>query len=239
MSATHVCLSITRHAGLDTPATAQPAPQLSLHDPLASDRQRIEHFIHARYADTYNADIAHFLPLLMASWSAGEVQGVLGLRPGQCGRFFVENYLSAPLETLICERTSEQVSRATVIETGNLAGTRGSSQLLFIVLTDVLHRAGFRWVTFTATAQVSALLHRLGFAPQALCEADPVCLGEHAQAWGTYYANRPWVVIGDVGQAYQTLQRNEFALKLLSEHAVEIDAIVALLQPFSGDKHHG
>lgn len=237
MSATQVCLNIVSTAGLDTSSHA--APQLGLHDQQAFHRQTLEHFIHSRYAETYSADIAHFLPLLMASWNGGDVQGVLGLRPGQCGRFFVENYLSTPMETLVSERTGQAVSRATLIETGNLAGTRGSSQLLFIVLTDVLHRAGFRWVTFTATAQVSALLHRLGFAPQEVCEADPVCLGEHAQSWGSYYANRPWVVIGDVAQAYKTLQRNEFALKLLSEHADEIDAIVALLQPFSKERSHG
>jgi len=237
MSATQVCLNIVSTAGLDTSSHAE--PQLGLHDRQAFHRHSLEHFIHSRYAQTYSADIAHFLPLLMASWHGSDVQGVLGLRPGQCGRFFVENYLRAPMETVVSERTGEAVSRATLIETGNLAGTRGSSQLLFIVLTDVLHRAGFRWVTFTATAQVSALLHRLGFAPQEICEADPVCLGEHALAWGSYYANRPWVVIGDVAQAYKTLQRNEFALKLLSEHADEIDAIVALLHPFSKERNHG
>jgi len=239
MSATQVCLSIISTAGLDPFATASSAPQLRLLDQQARHRQSIEQFIHTRYADTYGADIAHFLPLLMASWSAGDVQGVLGLRPGHCGRFFVENYLSAPLETLASERTGQTIFRASLIETGNLAGTRGSSQLLFIVLTEVLYRAGFRWVTFTATAQVSALLHRLGFAPQEICEADPLSIGAHAQAWGTYYANRPWVVIGDVAQAFQTLQRNEFALKLLREHAAEIDAIVAQLQPFSVESCHG
>jgi hypothetical protein len=242
MSATQVCLNIVSTAGLDTfspAAQSALAPQLSLHDQQAFHRQSLEQFIHARYAETYSADIAHFLPLLMASWSGGDVQGVLGLRPGQCGRFFVENYLTAPMEALVSERAGESVSRATLIETGNLAGTRGSSQLLFIVLTDVLYRAGFRWVTFTATAQVSALLHRLGFAPQEICEADPICLGEHAQSWGSYYANRPWVVIGDVAQAYTTLQRNEFALKLLGEHADEIDAIVAQLQPFSKERSLG
>lgn len=239
MSATQVCLSIASPSGPQTALPGERAPQLGLHDPQAFHRTSIEHFIHTRYAETYGADIAHFLPLLLASWSEGGVQGVLGLRPGTSGRFFVENYLSAPMEALVSAQTGQPVSRASLIETGNLAGNRGSSQLLFIVLTDVLHRAGFRWVTFTATAQVSALLHRLGFAPQEICEADPRCLGEHAQAWGSYYANRPWVVIGDVAQAYQTLQRNEFAQKLLSEHATEIDAIVARLQEFSVEPVHG
>jgi hypothetical protein len=232
MSATPLCTCVASvpNFALATPVATE---QLSLHSPLAFHRQEIEQFIHSRYAETYDADISHFLPWLLASWREGEVAGVLGLRPGQSGRFFVENYLAQPMEAVLSERLGETVSRASLIETGNLAGTRGSSQLLFIVLTEVLYRAGFRWVTFTATAQVSALLQRLGFAPQALCEADPRSLGEHASAWGSYYANRPWVVAGDVVQAHQTLQRNEFAQKLLREHATEIDQIVAELKPCS------
>lgn len=233
MSATQVCLSLIAQAGFDSTALRQCAPQLSLHDQRDLHRQCIEHFIQTRYAETYGADIAHFLPLLMASWNSDGVQGVLGLRPGNSGRFFAENYLTAPLETLVSERTGQPMSRGSLIETGNLAGNRGSSQLLFIVLTDVLYRSGFRWVTFTATAQVSALLQRLGFAPHEICQADPRCLGEHAQSWGDYYDNRPRVVIGDVAQAFQALKSNEFAQKLLSEHATEIDAIVAQLQPWS------
>ena len=237
MSATPLCTSIANVRNFPL-ATSAASEQLSLHSPLALHRTQIEQFIHARYAETYDADIAHFLPLLMASWREGEVTGVLGLRPGQAGRFFVENYLEQPMEAVLGQRLGETVPRASLIETGNLAGTRGSSQLLFIVLTQVLCRAGFRWVTFTATAQVSALLHRLGFAPQALCEADPRRLGEQAGAWGSYYANRPWVVAGDVVQAYQTLQSNEFAQKLLREHAAEIDRIVAELKPFSEESFH-
>jgi hypothetical protein len=237
MSATSLCTSVA--SALNFPlATPAASEQLSLHSPLAFHRAQIEQFIHVRYAETYGADISHFLPLLMASWREGEVAGVLGLRPGQSGRFFVENYLEKPMEAVLSERLGETVPRASLIETGNLAGTRGSSQLLFIVLTEVLYRSGFRWVTFTATAQVSALLQRLGFAPQALCEADPRCLGEHAGAWGSYYANRPWVVAGDVVQAHQTLQRNEFAQKLLREHADEIDRIVAELKPCSEESFH-
>ena len=237
MSATPLCTSVASvtQFPLVTPVVSE---QLGLHSPIAFHREQIEQFIHTRYAETYDADISHFLPLLLASWRDGEVAGVLGLRPGQSGRFFVENYLAQPMESVLSERLGESVSRASLIETGNLAGTRGSSQLLFIVLTEVLYRAGFRWVTFTATAQVSALLQRLGFAPQALCEADPRCLGEQAEAWGSYYANRPWVVAGDVVQAHQTLQRNEFAQKLLREHADEIDRIVAELKPCSEESFH-
>ncbi|MDP1931590.1 MAG: thermostable hemolysin [Gammaproteobacteria bacterium] len=213
--------------------TSTPEPSLPLlcgHAIESAQRHLLEGYIHTRYAATYQANISHFLPFLMATWSENQLQGVLGLRPGACGAFFVENYLDTPIENIVALRHGATVAREQIIETGNLAGSRGSSQLLFIALTEVLFRAGFRWVTFTATTQVNALLQRLGFAPHAICIADPERLGEQRKAWGTYYDNRPCVVIGDVQQAWQTLKHNEFAQKILADHNEAIAAIVEQLR---------
>lgn len=223
MSATPLCVN----------TFATPQPTLCVHDVQSPHRDQLESYIHSRYAETYNANIEHFLPYLLATWGDDAVQGVLGLRPGACGRFFVENYLDAPIESIVSGLQGAPVDRSLIIETGNLAGSRGSSQLLFIALTEVLYQAGFRWVTFTATAQVSALLHRLGFAPQEICEADLQRLGAHGKDWGSYYDNKPYVVVGDVAQAWHTLRRNEFAQKVLQEHAVEVAYIVARLRAHS------
>lgn len=202
-------------------------PLLYLHDAYAPARNVLETFIHARYAAIYQANIQHFLPLLLATWHGSQLQGVLGLRPGASGTFFVENYLDTRIETIVARHKGEQVPREQIIETGNLAGSRGSSQLLFVVLTDVLYRAGFRWITFTATPMVINAVRRLGFAPQVVCEADVSRLGGHAKDWGSYYANKPSVVIGDIEQAYRTLEGNELALKLLRDHRGQIEAIVS------------
>lgn len=218
MSAT-LCASSPSHAD----------PLLFLHDAYAPARSELEGFIHARYAAIYQANIRHFLPFLLASWQGTQLQGALGLRPGAAGAFFVENYLDASIESIVAQQQGEYVPREQIIETGNLAGSRGSSQLLFVVLTEVLYKAGFRWITFTATPMVINLLHRLGFAPQAICEADVSRLGEQAQDWGSYYDNRPSVVIGNIEQAHQTLQGNEIALKLLQDYRGQIDAIVSAL----------
>jgi hypothetical protein len=139
----------------------------------------------------------------------------------------------------VAQQLGVYVPREQVIETGNLAGSRGSSQLLFVVLTEVLYKAGFRWITFTATPLVISLLHRLGFAPQAVCEADVSRLGEHAKDWGTYYDNKPSVVIGNIEQAHQTLQSNELALKLLQDYRAQIDAIVSAMTIANKDEIHG
>jgi hypothetical protein len=230
MSATPLCVHAFATASAASAATQ---PMLCVHAADSPQRAQLERYVHARYAETYNANIEHFLPYLLATWGDNSVQGVLGLRPGACGPFFVENYLDAPMESIVSALQGAPVDRALIIETGNLAGTRGSSQLLFIALTEVLYQAGFRWVTFTATAQVSALLHRLGFAPQEICEADLQRLADQGKDWGSYYDNKPWVVVGDVEQAWHTLRRNEFAQKVLQEHASEVAGIVARLRAHS------
>jgi len=207
-------------------------PSIGLHDAASPQRPDIQAFVTERYSKIYGANISHFLPLLMASWSQEGIEGVLGLRPGLFGKFFVESYLDRSIEAIAAEANGQPVSRSRIIETGNLAGNRGSSQLMFIVLTQVLHRAGFHWATFTATAQVNGLLHRLGFNPQVVCEADPARLEDKGQSWGSYYANRPCVIIGDVRQGYATLRKNEYAQHVLSQHQAEINLIVDQLSMF-------
>ena len=204
-------------------------PLLCLHAAGAPVRGEVEAFIHSRYASIYNADIQHFLPLFLATWQGHQLQGALGLRPGASGAFFVENYLDSKIEEIVAMQQGGFVPREQIIETGNLAGSRGSSQLLFVVLTQVLYMAGFRWITFTATPMVINLLHRLGFAPQVVCSADVSRLGGQAKDWGTYYDNKPSVVIGNIEQAFKTLQDNELALKLLQDYREQIDAIVVTL----------
>jgi len=203
---------------------------LCLHDNNAPARSDLEDFIRDRYAAIYQANIAHFLPFLLATCQDSLFQGALGLCPGASGAFFVENYLNCSVEQVVAQQQGFSIARAQIIETGNLAGSRGSSQLLFVVLTEVLFKAGFRWITFTATPMVINLLNRLGFAPQVVCEADVSRLGEQASDWGTYYDSRPCVVIGNIEQAYQTLKTNELAQKSLHDHRAQIEDIVTTLR---------
>lgn len=218
-------------------SAATPHPLLSLHDDNGPQRAVVEQFINTRYAAIYQANIRHFLPLLLASWQGTELQCALGLRPGAAGAFFVENYLDTSIEQIVAEQLGEYVPREQIIETGNLAGSRGSSQLLFMVLTEVLYEAGFRWITFTATPMVINLLQRLGFGVQTVREADVSRLGEQAKDWGSYYDNKPAVVIGNIEQAHRTLQGNELAFKVLQEYRGQIDAIVSILS--IGIEGHG
>lgn len=207
--------------------------RITLVGPESSVRRALQNFIHQRYAEAYQADVSHFLPLLLASVTGSDIQGVLGLRPGSAGRFFVEQYLADPIELAITTVTGQTVDRTRVIETGNLASIKGGSQRLFIVLTELLWQAGFDWVCFTATPQVASLLQRLGFAPEVLASADPACLSDSGRSWGSYYRNKPSVLVGDVTKARHTLLRNELAMRLLQDSAEEVQAAVAALTAFS------
>lgn len=212
--------------------------RITLTGPGSAIRAELQHFIHQRYAEAYQADVNHFLPLLLASVTGSDIQGVLGLRPGSAGGFFVEQYLAEPVEKAIATVTRQTVDRTRVIETGNLASVKGGSQRLFIVLTELLFQAGFEWVCFTATPQVAALLQRLGFAPEVLASADPACLCDGGRSWGSYYRNKPSVLVGDVTKARQTLLRNELAMRLLQDSEDEVRAAVAALTAFSQHPGH-
>ncbi len=78
------------------------------------------------------------------------------------GKLFVEQYLPRPVEEVISEKLGIAVARDQILEIGNLVSTwKGSSLLLFIVIGEVMERLGYRYVIFTGTREVKALLGRL------------------------------------------------------------------------------
>ena len=61
-----------------------------------------------------------------------------------------------PLETLIAERTGSPVLRSSIVEIGNLVSTwRGGSLLLFVVLSELIDRYGFRYVGLEKNSSTS------------------------------------------------------------------------------------
>ena len=57
----------------------------------------------------------------------------------------------------------------------------------------------YRWVVFTATREVRALLRRLCFRAYALAPATPAHLPDRGVSWGSYYAHKPSVMAGRIG----------------------------------------
>lgn len=161
-------------------------------------RSEVECFIAERFQAAHGARVAGLMPLLFGVWSGEACRAVLGIRPAAGGPLYLEHYLDQPAEQAIAAICRVPVSRATLVEIGNLVSAPGgATPLLFLLLLAVLDRAGYRWLMFTATPQVQRGVRALGFEIVSVCTADPLRVADTA-AWGSYYDSRPQVMLGCV-----------------------------------------
>ena len=72
-----------------------------------------------------------------------------------------------------------------------------------------MHHAGFEWVTFTATKQVKQLLNKLKLVTIELADADPTCLTDKGESWGSYYQNTPKILAGNLTNAMRVLEQHQ------------------------------
>lgn len=194
-------------------ATVGQSEQLALYmamqEPCTVRRQQLEQFIGARFAAQYGARIRHFMPCLLGLHDeAQQLQAALGVRCGQSGPLFLEQYLDAPIEQRIAEAGSTSLPRrGRIAEVGNLAAIgAGHARLMIVALTDLLVTAGFRWVAFTGTLLLLNSFQRLGLNLLNLGPADGRRLGDDLADWGSYYATCPQVMVGDLLATHQRLQ---------------------------------
>lgn len=201
-----------------------PAPVFSAHAPEARDRAEVERYIANRFAAAHGAHVHDFMPVLLTMGCAGRISAAAGIRAAARQTLFLEQYLANPVEAAVAGVAGTPVSRARIVEIGNLVATQGgSSYLLFLLLTAVLGRAGFEWVVFTATPQVRKALDTLGLPVDVLCAADPSRLTQGSAAeWGRYYASGPVVVAGKVAAAMPVLHRRSLYAGVLSLYRAAI-----------------
>ena len=182
--------------------------ELHLASPGSARRVALEQFIQQRFELQHGARIRHFMPCLFGLENqAGQLLGAVGVRSGNSGPLFLERYLDTPIQAAIGARLGHtEPSRGELVEVGNMAADNpGAARLLIVALTDLLVALGFRWVTFTGTPTLLNSFQRLGLTPIALGEADPARMGEELVDWGSYYANRPLVMTGDIHGGHQRL----------------------------------
>ena len=171
-------------------------------------RGRLEQFVHDCFADTYGADVHHFMPELLGLCQGGELQASVGIRGGASGALFLEHYLDQPVGDILRQRTDLPVHREQVVEVGNLAALApGAGRLLIIALTHYLATSGYTWVVFTGTPMLLNSFQRLTLSPIDLGPADPARLGEARHDWGSYYATQPRVMAGYIPEGLAQLQR--------------------------------
>ena len=191
---------------------APPRPVRSFLEPVRRThplRAAFEDFIAARYRRAYGARVTHFLPHLLgvrdglARW-----QAAAGYAAADSQGLFLEQYLATPIEQALAAALGRPVSRASIVEVGNLAAvSAGMARALIPGLARHLHRLGYRWVAFTATRALRNSFNRLGLKPLPLAAADPACLADGGANWGSYYHQDPLVMVGKISLAVSAGER--------------------------------
>jgi len=187
-------------------------------------RSELEGYIARCYARRHQAAIEHYLLHLLVLKNGQQTYAALGLNSAHHQTLFLEAYLDKPVEQVISQQFGTPVDRARVVEIGNLAATqRAASTLLFTLLSALLDQAGYRWIVFTATPCVQALVASMGFSLQAIGEAKAERI-DAADNWGSYYEARPQVMLGCIDEAMRKAL-SPVMQEWLAAHKQSINAI--------------
>jgi hypothetical protein len=178
-----------------------------------SDRLPLEHFIHDVYAQQYDADVQHFMPVLMGLYGrTGSYLAALGLRLASEDPLFLEQYLAESIEdhiSIAAHSEQGEITRSSIVEVGNLAAHHaGGTRWLIIALTAYLQGAGYDWVAFTSVPSLRNSFRKLGLKLYSLGTAQLDSLPAEEQAhWGRYYDSKPQVLAVNVHHTYGVLER--------------------------------
>ena len=174
------------------------------------NRVEIEHFIQKIFMKQYDANITQYLPWLFSIQNKNEeIQGALSLRGAHGSDLFLEQYLDGSIEKIASNIVGVDIFRDDVIEVGNLAVTsKGGARMLIHMLTAFLRGAGYKWVVFTAPKLLINSFKRLNLPLHHLANAKPGSLIDTESDWGSYYDNNPQVVIGNVNEGFELLNKN-------------------------------
>jgi thermostable hemolysin len=217
-------------------------PEVDLHYSDTPRRSEIERYIADQFQMAYGAAISHFMPLILSLMCNDKLSAVTGICPAGTQPLFVEQYLKGSIEEEINRFTATPAMRENIVEIGNLAANQpGSSQLLFILLASILHRAEFEWLVFTATPQVQKTISKLGFELHPIAEANPEHINNFdIKSWGTYYNNKPFVVAGHLSHAMDTINHRQLLKEILSLYQNRIEPLANLItnQRYAHDQYY-
>ena len=191
--------------------SANRRPELTLEEARSdSDRALLKAFICRQFAFHFGAEANIEPPVLIGAWNARhELVGALGLRTSAQG-FFSQKYLSLPLVQVMYDVLVRDIAATEVVEVVHLAVASPSIITpLLEALADHLSGARFRFLVCTATRCLQRFFRKRGWSITTLAKAEPNALGAEAAAWGTYYAQEPAVIVGDIAEARRLAHTRE------------------------------
>jgi hypothetical protein len=184
------------------------------------ERIQVEKFISDCFKRAYKARITRFKSRLFELMTRrGELTAAFGVSRAADEPLFLETYLDRPIESVLEERIGYRPARNSIVEVGNLAAIYpGAIRWLFMALTVLLHREGYKWVVFTAGNELKNGFSRLGFHPISLAPANIECLKEEDRnGWGHYYDTAPVVMAGNIEVSYREME-NRRAVHTVGEN---------------------
>ncbi|MFT5722764.1 MAG: hypothetical protein ACI9W6_003100 [Motiliproteus sp.] len=215
--------------------SSHPAPDssymLQIEDPL--NRLRVSEFIQRRFRQDYAAQVEVYAEHLIALIDAeNRVQAAVGYQSAASGPLFLEQYLDQPIEQRLGDASGSRVSRAQIVEVGNLASrSSGWTRQIILALAPFYYSQGFEWLVMTLTPRVLNSFHKLGVGLDLipLGVADPSRLDQDPARWGRYYQERPLVLAGHIGKGITRLRKNSAlspslvaASQPLPDHLIQI-----------------
>ncbi|MEH6590668.1 MAG: thermostable hemolysin [Halioglobus sp.] len=210
----------------DQPCYPQPTPESGMCLIGDRGREKLEQYISSIFQASYGARIFEYLPMLFNLNREGSFSAALGLRSAAREALFCESYLDAPLETHVQTLFGANTERHELMELGNLVSSRsGDAALLYVLITAAIHMAGVRYLLFAANTAVRQSIKQVGFTPKAVCAADPGCLPDSGESWGSYYRGNPQVMIGDMALTNLQSRANPHINALLEMYAGSISEL--------------
>jgi len=185
----------------DQPAVPADHSKLQLRLTDGND-PRLREFVEARYQQVHGAHVRQLLPVQLALYHGLELVAVIGLRPAEAERLFLEHYLNAPIERLLSAQLGAPVVRREVVEVGNMVAASGWGRMAILSATAYLAGQIFRYVAFTATRTLRSGFQRLGMQPRLLAPAPASAVPDQAQ-WGGYYQQSPCVMWGAIQTGWE------------------------------------
>ena len=139
------------------------------------------------------------MPDLAVYEHATGASGVIGIRSAGDEPLFLESYLDLPVETVIQLTSGDCADRGEIVEVGQfVVDDRDIVADFFRDLVPFLQSQGFKWVCFTGTNRIRALLARIGFAGFPVTLATESRLFDAKNRWGSYYEHEPVVIVGNL-----------------------------------------
>ncbi|MFG1174520.1 thermostable hemolysin [Erwiniaceae bacterium CAU 1747] len=178
----------------------------------------ISALIRESYQQVYRASLSHCMPWLLGMYDAsGTLRAACGVQPASLGSLYLEQYLDAPVESILSEASGLSVMRNDIVEIGNFAASDGAStRIMYAAICLLLNQYRFSWIVFTGTRKIRNTFFRLNLQPVTLMPADPLRLGENAREWGEYYQHDPQIMAGELTGGHSTLSQTSLLLPLLT-----------------------